>query len=303
MKLNHLRDVIAVAERGSLRGAARHLGMAQPQLTRSIRELEHELGAALFERRAEGMALTDIGRAFLRRATGIQLELQRTRDEVDQLRGVASGSVAVALSTAMHIALLPHVLKPFRRRYADVRLRIIESLFPAVEGDIRTGRIDFYVGPVEETARSNEFVIERLFANRRMIVGREGHPLQQAASLADLHDARWVTTSITSDSELELNPVFARHALPPPRIEIEAETALSKIVVVAYSNLLAMLPQQWLPILEATSVVRRIAVREDLAAPSTCSVTRARLPLTPAAEYLSDLLNRAAGQHARLLQR
>jgi DNA-binding transcriptional LysR family regulator len=48
MKLNHIRDVIAVAERGSLRSAARHLGIAQPAITRSIRELEHELGAPLF---------------------------------------------------------------------------------------------------------------------------------------------------------------------------------------------------------------------------------------------------------------
>ena len=50
MKIHHLRDVLAVAEHGSLRAAARHLGVAQPALTRSVRELERELGAVLFER-------------------------------------------------------------------------------------------------------------------------------------------------------------------------------------------------------------------------------------------------------------
>ena len=49
MKINHLRDVLAVAEHGSLRAAARHLGVAQPALTRSIRELERELGVALVD--------------------------------------------------------------------------------------------------------------------------------------------------------------------------------------------------------------------------------------------------------------
>ena len=50
MNLNQLRDVLAVAARGSLRAAARQLGVAQPALTRSIHELERELGVPLFER-------------------------------------------------------------------------------------------------------------------------------------------------------------------------------------------------------------------------------------------------------------
>ena len=44
MKLNQLRDVLAIADRGSLRGAARHLALAQPALSRSVHELERELG-------------------------------------------------------------------------------------------------------------------------------------------------------------------------------------------------------------------------------------------------------------------
>ena len=47
MKFSQMRDVVAIAERGSLRAAARHLSLAQPALTRSIHELERELGAQL----------------------------------------------------------------------------------------------------------------------------------------------------------------------------------------------------------------------------------------------------------------
>ena len=67
MKLNQLRDLVAIAERGSLRAAARHLQLAQPALTRSIRELEREIGTPLFERRAHGMLLTPMGEALVRR--------------------------------------------------------------------------------------------------------------------------------------------------------------------------------------------------------------------------------------------
>jgi LysR family transcriptional regulator, regulator of abg operon len=61
MKLHHLRNVVAVVERGSLRAGAKHLGLAQPAVSRSIKELEQELGLVLFERNKFGMTLTAPG--------------------------------------------------------------------------------------------------------------------------------------------------------------------------------------------------------------------------------------------------
>lgn len=297
MKLNHIRDVIAVAERGSLRSAARHLGIAQPAITRSIRELEHELGAALFVRQVNGVVLTPMGDAFLRRATAIQLELQRTKDEIQQPKGIKSGTVAVGLSTAAHVALLPRALKTFVRSFPDVQLRVIEGLFPAMEAELFDGSIDFYVGPLAEDSASSEFAVEKLFDNRRIVVGRRNHPLARAKSLAELKGAKWVTTSVTISSEAELGPVFARFKLPAPAIVARTQTALSMIVMAAYSDYLAMLPEQWLDFVRTGRLLHHIDVRQELVAPSICIVRRARLPLTPAAENLCDLFRRAAAHH------
>ena len=92
MTLNQLRNVVAIAERGSLRSAARFLGVTQPAITRSIRELEHELGVTLFERHASGMALTAMGQVLVRRATSIQSEVGRVHSELAQLKGNQVGS-------------------------------------------------------------------------------------------------------------------------------------------------------------------------------------------------------------------
>lgn len=294
MKLNHMRDVVAVAERGSLRSAARHLGIPQPNITRSIRELEHELGVTLFERRATGMTLTAMGQAFLRRATSIQFEMERTREEIEQLKGVGIGTVSVGLSTVAHIALLPRVIETFRRRYPDVLLKVSEGFFPTMEADIQAGLIDFYVGPLAEDVRPAELTIEPLFDNQRIVVARKGHTLIGATSLVELADARWVTTSITLVGEAELNPLFDSLGLPHPRIVAQAGTAISMLVITASSDLLAMLPQQWLAVVAASPLVEQIKVREAMPGPTICMVGRARLPLTPAAEYLSDLFRRAA---------
>ena len=113
--------------------------MAQPALTRSLAQLERELVAPLFERRARGVVPTMVGYSFLERARLILNEVRRTRDEVDQLRGAGSGVVTAGLSIAAHLALLLDSLRPFRTRYPDIRLHVIEGLYPTLEGKLRDG--------------------------------------------------------------------------------------------------------------------------------------------------------------------
>ena len=295
MKFHHLRDVIAVAERGSLRAAARHLGIAQPTLTRSIRELERELGATLFERRARGMAVTPIGERFIQRAAAAQSELIRARDEVAQLQGQGQGLVKASLSTVAHIALFPEALRPFRQRYPDIVLDITEGLFPTIETDLRNGVLDFYVGPPPAAAGSEGLIVEKLFDNSRVIVCRKGHPLARARSLGQLVDADWLTTSITNRAEEEIGPLFQRHGLRPPKLVMRSRSSLTFIMSIASSDLLMMLPVQWLQSPLAEHILQPIHVREDLPTPPICIVRRTGLPLTPAAEYFCDLMRRSAG--------
>ena len=299
MRLNHLRDVVAVAERGSLRAAARHLGIAQPALTRSIHELERELGVVLFERRTKGMALTSIGERFIRRARAVQSELRRASEEIDQLRGEAHGNVRVCLSTVPHIALLPYTLSRFRARYPEVHLDLLDGLFPGIEGLLKDGTLDCYIGPSPVQPLSGELVVEKLFDNTRVILGRKGHPLARARSLRDLVDAQWVTTSITHKAEEELGPIFEQFGLPPPRLVMQAHSALTFIVAVAYSDLLTMLPVQWPRFQLTRDALQRINVVEPLPGPPICIVRRAGLRLTPAAEYFCDLVRRASSHGAR----
>lgn len=294
MKLGQLAHLVAVAELGGLRRAARHLGIAQPAITRSIQELERELGVTLFERSATGMTLTPIGEAFVKRTTAVQRELERACDEVQQLKGISAGTVSIGLSTAPHVSMLPMVLEPFRRRYPDVRLRITEGLFPAMEADIRGGAIDFYVGPLAEESLGGDYTSEKLFENSRVILARRGHPLRGATSLAELTEARWVATSVTMDSEAELSPLFQRYGLPKPVTAVQAQSALSMITVAAASDVLAMLPQQWLGFVRNSRLLVQIKVNEELAAPAICVVSRSRLPLTPVAQHLCDLFRRSA---------
>jgi LysR family transcriptional regulator, regulator of abg operon len=302
MKLHHIRNIVAIVERGSLRAAAKHLGLAQPAMSRSVRELEQELGATLFERNRSGMTLTAVGEVFFRRARAIQAEFQRTLDEVAQLKGTGFGTLSVALSGATLLALFPRMIGPFRSRYPNIRIKVIEATLPMLETEVRDGLVDLYYGPVPEYHVDPALVIDLMFENERIIVARREHPLRFATTLEELGGASWVTTPVAVDTDIEVNSMFDAVGLPPPHIAMQAASNMSLAIILATTDLLAPVPQQWLDLINASDVLVRIPVRERIKAPRICAVRRANMPLTPVAQYLNDLAFRAAGVHAQALE-
>lgn len=294
MKMHHLRDLLAIVERGSIRAAARHLGIAQPALSRTIRELEKEIGVPLFERRAKGSFLTPMGHIFARRANTAFTELRRATEEIQQLQGQVHGTVIVGVSSMAMVALMPSVWTPFRKRYPQIQLQVIESVYPGIELRLKEGVIDLYVGPAPESGPASGLQMEKLFDNTRAIFARKGHPLANATSLAELAGADWVTTSITNKAEMEFDDAFARYGLAAPKLALSGQTALTWICAVANSDFLILTARQWAEVPFAKTVLQMIKVRETLAGPPIVLMKRAEIPLTPAAEHLSDLLHRAA---------
>lgn len=80
-KLQQLKIFDEIARTGSIRAAARQLQLAQPAVSRGLRELEYRLDARLVERGHHGVTLTPIGQQFARRVANIFRELHRAEEE------------------------------------------------------------------------------------------------------------------------------------------------------------------------------------------------------------------------------
>ena len=238
------------------------------------------------------MQLTPVGQAFLRRATAIHHEIQRARDGAGQLRGAVNGRVTLGMSTAPHLELFPDVLPAFRARFPDIHLEIVDGVYPLVEA--RCWTVPWISTSARRPRACRASCGSKLFDNTRVILGRKGHPLAQAKSLRELA----TPTGSPRPSPTRPRKNWARcskHGLPAPKLAMRAQSALTFLTALPSSDLLMMLPVQWLryPLLRDT--FQEIKVREKLPAPPVCIVQRTGLPLTPAAEHYCTLLRAPPG--------
>src|SRR5438876_2896743 len=124
MELRHLRYFVAVAEEQNVTRAAARLHVSQPPLSRQIRDLEDELGVALFEHGAKAVRLTEAGKVFLTEARAV---LQRADEAVQMTKAVASGQrgeIHVGYAPSLSVELLPRALRFFQEANPDVRVQL-----------------------------------------------------------------------------------------------------------------------------------------------------------------------------------
>lgn len=124
MELRHLRYFVAVAEEQNVTRAAVRLHVSQPPLSRQIRDLEDELGVALFDHGAKAVRLTEAGRVFLTEACAA---LRRVDDAVQVAKAVAGGQrgeIHVGFAPSLTVEILPRALRYFQESSPDVRVQL-----------------------------------------------------------------------------------------------------------------------------------------------------------------------------------
>lgn len=142
MDLRQIRQFIAVAETLSFRKAAERLHMAQPPLSVSVRRMERDLGAPLFERGRRGVKLTEFGKSILDDARRVALHAEQLRRSAAMVVSGTSGVLRVAFVGSATYRLLPRILPRFRARYPDISLELSEGTTTRILEEITRGSLD-----------------------------------------------------------------------------------------------------------------------------------------------------------------
>ncbi|MCP8937700.1 LysR family transcriptional regulator [Alsobacter sp. SYSU M60028] len=196
----------AVADAGSIRGAARRLNVASSAMNRQILLLEEALGVSLFERRGRGLRLTGAGEMLLRHVRDTQRDFEGTLADIDLLRGVKRGRVAVASVESVAGGVLPFLVTSFAERFPGVEVGVTVTGSAAVAAMVEAGEADlgFTFNPPSvrglSVALRRDLAVGAVVAATHPLAGREAvslaecleHPLALPArglSLRDILDA------------------------------------------------------------------------------------------------------------------
>ncbi|MDR0225864.1 MAG: LysR family transcriptional regulator [Burkholderiaceae bacterium] len=142
MNLRQLRQFVALAETGNFHRAAEALHMAQPPLSVSIRKLEEELGAPLFERSSTGALLTPEGQAMLSDARLALFHAEQCRQAVADARQGQGGLLRLGIIGSATYALLPGLIPSLREAFPKIELELTEATSSEILEGLVSRRFD-----------------------------------------------------------------------------------------------------------------------------------------------------------------
>ena len=144
MELRHLRYFVAVAEMENVSRAARQrLHVAQPSLSRQIRDLEDEVGVQLLERTARSVRLTDAGRAFLEEARAI---LKHSDEAVLKARGIAGKQELPVGDWSVGTGrIMPTLLRAYQQAMPNVHVKLHDWTVDQNIAGVRDGRLELAI--------------------------------------------------------------------------------------------------------------------------------------------------------------
>ena len=280
MRLTQIRDFLAVVECSGVRAAARKLGVAQPTVSNSVRELEAELHVQLLGRSSRGVVLTPAGRAFHARAQLAATELRKASEEAAQTGGSAAGTVTFSMGRVGAAAVLPETIARFRRQYPLARIRVIEGYGAPVLADVRNGSLDFAFFQKSLKALDASIRFRPIIRSAFAIFARKGHPLIRTRALAELSGADWLNTGNLWERGGPGEQIFRAAGLEPPASIIQCQGSLSIVAMLANSDMLTLMQRHFVDRPPTSEFLQEIAVTEAMPSVTVGLYTRVDTPLT-----------------------
>lgn len=179
MELRHIRYFLTLAEEGSFTKAAEKLLIAQPPLSRQIKDLEDELGTELFVRSSRGVTLTEAGEKFRQYAMQIDYLSNQSVDVIREMNRGLQGTLYLASVEGRAPHMVSEWIAGFHKKYPQVEFNLWNGNSDDVINRLQNGLCDIaiIVGPYDQERMDGLFIYEEPWV--AMIPA--SHPLAQIA--------------------------------------------------------------------------------------------------------------------------
>lgn len=224
IKLRHLSTFLEVARTVSVGKAATLLNVSQPAVTRTIRELEEAVGAALVEPDGRGIRLTGAGEEFRRHAGASMAALRQGIDALRRGDARLSAPLRIGALPTVSARIMPTAVRSFLDQSQGGRLKIVTGENAVLLDQLSAGELDLVVGRLAAPESMIGLTFEHLYSEQVLFVVRPGHPLLALAPFDLSQLSRFTVLMPTATAIIRpfVDRFLIAHGLPALGARIES---------------------------------------------------------------------------------
>lgn len=179
MDIKHMKYFVEVVDQKGMTNASKHLFIAQPTISKAIKDLEQELDMTLFDRSKRQLVLTDAGSIFYKKCKEILTLYNDVPKEINSLLGLETGHISIGLSAVMNMNQFINILGEFHQKYPNVTYSLVENGGKMIETQLINDEIDIGITtlPVDQSIFHSVTLYQE---DLKLVLNKEHHLANEA---------------------------------------------------------------------------------------------------------------------------
>jgi DNA-binding transcriptional LysR family regulator len=296
MKLQDLHVLMTVVQAGSMGKAAQRLNTTQPNISRSIAELEHALGVRLLDRHRQGVEPTEYGRALLDCGVAVFDDLRQGVKNIESLADPTAGEVRVGSTAFLAASFVSALVDRLSRRYPRIIFHLVTGYMETLQRELSERNVDLLVlrssGPIADERLDFEFLFDDSYV---VAAGAQSSWVRRRRiELAELVNESWVLPPSGSVIGSIVSEAFRAGGLDYPRVTVVTDSPHTRISLLATGRFVTIFPASALRFPARRAELKVLPVELPMARRPNGIVTLKNRTLSPVAQLFIDCAREVA---------
>ncbi len=296
MRLQDLHVLMTVVQAGSMGKAAQRLNTTQPNISRSIAELEQTLGVRLLDRHRQGIEPTEYGRALLDCGVAVFDDLRQGVKNIEFLANPTAGEVRIGSTVFLAATFVSALVDRLSRRYPRVVFHLVTGYMETLHRELSQRNVDLLIvrsaGPMADERLDFEFLFDDSYV---VVAGAQSRwARRRRIEITELADELWVLPPLESVIGSILTQAFRASGLDYPRVTVVTDSPHMRISLLATGRFVTVFPASALRFLTRRSELKVLPVELPMARRPNGIVTLKNRALSPVAKLFIDCAREVA---------
>jgi DNA-binding transcriptional LysR family regulator len=296
MKLQDLHVLMTVVKAGSMGKAAQILNTTQPNVSRSIGELEQALGVRLLDRHRQGIEPTEYGRALLDCGAAVFDDLRQGLKNIAFLADPAAGELRIGTTTFLAASFVSALVDRLSRRYPRIVFHLVTGYTETLHRELAERNVDLLIirgsGPIADPRYDFEFLFDDSYV---VAAGAQNQWVRRRKiEIADLANELWVLPPADSVIGSIVMDAFRASGLDYPRVSVVTDCPHMRISLLATGRFVTIFPASAFIFLTKSSEIKVLPVELPRARRPNGIATLRNRALSPVAKLFIDCAREVA---------